>query len=113
MPVSHLLHQKKIPVLVVNPLVIKRFVQMCLVRAKTDKVDAKLIAQYTELEHLPLWQPTPALLSEAAQEMTQTRYRAIVRSIVEQLIKQRTALLNQQDAFNQLPHPSKKRKQLS
>jgi hypothetical protein len=42
------------------------------------------------------------LLSEAAQEMTQTRYRAIVRSIVEQLIKQRTALLNQQDAFNQL-----------
>jgi transposase len=82
--------------------------QMRLVRAKTDKVDAKLIAQYAELEHPPFWQPTPELLSEAAQEMTQTRCWAIVRSVVEQLIKQRTALLNQQAAFAELPSPSKK-----
>jgi hypothetical protein len=74
--------------------------QMGLVRDKTDKVDAKLIAQYTELEHLPLWQPTPELLSEAAQEMTQTRCWAIVRSVVEQLIKQRAALPNQQAALD-------------
>lgn len=92
------LHQKQVPVSVVNPLVIKRFMQMRLVRAKTDKVDAKLIAQYAELEHPSLWQPTPELLSEAAQEMT----------LVEQLIKQRTALLNQQYAFAELPNQSKK-----
>ena len=34
------------PVSVVNPLVIKRYSQMRLIRAKTDKVDARLIAEY-------------------------------------------------------------------
>lgn len=90
------LHQSARLVSVVNPLVIKRFTQMRLVRAKTDKADAVLIAQYAELEAPSLWQPTPTLFLEAAQEMTLT----------EQCIKQRTALLNQQDAFAQLPHQS-------
>jgi len=43
---------------VVNPLVIKRYSQMRLIRAKTDKVDARLIAEYgynqkPELSKLP------------------------------------------------------------
>lgn len=42
-----------------------------MVRAKTDKADAILIAQYAQLEEPPLWQPPPQLLLEAAQEMTQ------------------------------------------
>ncbi len=92
------LHEKQVPVSVVNPLVIKRFSQMRLVRAKTDKADAVLIAQYAEFQKPPLWQPTPELLSEAAQEM----------ALVEQLIKQRTALTNQQQAFEQLPRQSSK-----
>jgi transposase len=92
------LYEKQIRISVVNPLVIKRFTQMRLVRAKTDKSDAVLIAQYGQLENPPLWQPTPQLLLEAAQEMT----------LVEQLLKQRTALLNQQDAFQQLPSQSEK-----
>jgi len=92
------LHEKQVPVSVVNPLVIKRFSQMRLVRAKTDKADAVLIAQYGELQKPPLWRPAPELLSEAAQEM----------ALVEQLIKQRTALTNQQQAFEQLPHQSTK-----
>ncbi len=92
------LHEKQVAVSVVNPLVIKRFSQMRLTRAKTDKADAVLIAQYAELEKPPLWQPAPELLSEAAQEMT----------LVEQLIKQRTALTNQQHAFGQLPRQSPK-----
>ena len=69
---STYLYEKLIPVSVVNPLVIKRFTQMRLVRAKTDKADAILIAQYAQLEKPPFWQPTPQLLLEAAQEMTQT-----------------------------------------
>ena len=92
------LHHKQVPVSVVNPLVIKRFSQMRLTRAKTDKADAVLIAQYAALEKPPLWQPAPELLSEAAQEMT----------LAEQLIKQRTALTNQRHAFEQLPQPSQK-----
>lgn len=69
---------------------------MRLIRAKTDKADSILIAHYAQLENPAQWAPTPQLLLEAAQEMT----------LVEQLIKQRTALLNQQDAFNQLPQQS-------
>ncbi|MDO1450986.1 transposase [Rhodocytophaga aerolata] len=48
-------YQKQIPVSVVNPLVIKRFTQMRPVRAKTDKADAILIAQYAQLEKPVLW----------------------------------------------------------
>ena len=65
------------------------------------KADAMLIAQYAQLENPPLWQLTPEVLQEAAQEMT----------LVEQLIKHRTALLNQQAAFAELPNQSKKAKE--
>ncbi len=40
------LHSRGIKVSVVNPLVIRRFSQMRLVRAKTDKKDARVIAEY-------------------------------------------------------------------
>jgi transposase len=39
-------HDKGSMVSVVNPLIIKRYADMKMLRAKTDKVDAKLIAQY-------------------------------------------------------------------
>lgn len=40
------LHEKGIRVAVVNPLVIRRFMQMQLKRTKTDAADAKSIASY-------------------------------------------------------------------
>lgn len=40
------LHQNGFIVSVVNPLVIKRFSQMRLLRTKTDKSDARMIAAY-------------------------------------------------------------------
>jgi len=40
------LYEQGIGVSVVNPLVIKRFSQMRLLRTKTDQADAKLIAAY-------------------------------------------------------------------
>ena len=40
------LSEKRIAVSVVNPLVIRRFCQMRLSRAKTDKKDAVMIAEY-------------------------------------------------------------------
>jgi Holliday junction resolvasome RuvABC DNA-binding subunit len=43
-----------------------------------------------------LWQPDPDYLWQINQEMT----------LVEQLIKQQTALLNQLQAFHQLPYQS-------
>lgn len=93
---ANFLYDKQVAVSVVNPLVIKRFCQMRLVRAKTDKADAMLIAQYGQSQKPPLWQPPPQLLSQAAQEI----------ALVEQLLKQRTALLNQQKAFALLTHQS-------
>ena len=45
---------------------------MRLIRVKTDKVDAMLIAQYGKLKKSALWQPTPDLLAKASQEMNQT-----------------------------------------
>ena len=90
------LHQQGVAVAVINPLVIKRFSQMRLLRAKTDQADAKLIAAYGQKEHPDLWHPATAAMTELQQEGT----------VLEGLIKQRTALKNQQEAFAQLPHVS-------
>ena len=43
---AHYLHAQGRGVSVVNPLVIRRFGQMKLLRAKTDPADARLIAEY-------------------------------------------------------------------
>lgn len=87
------LHQQGIGVAVVNPLVIKRFSQMRLMRTKTD---AKLIAAYGLAEKPAFWKPAAAFITELQQEST----------VLEGLIKQRSALRNQQEAFDQLPHVS-------
>lgn len=44
--VAHQLASEDFKVCVVNPLIIKRYIQMHLSRIKTDKSDAKLIAEY-------------------------------------------------------------------
>ena len=44
------LHKRGMRVSVVNPLTIKRFSQMRLMRAKTDKKDAAIIAEYGKVE---------------------------------------------------------------
>ena len=46
MPLAFSLSEKEKLVSVVNPLVIRRYAQMKLVRAKTDKKDARIIAEY-------------------------------------------------------------------
>lgn len=90
------LYEQGIAVAVINPLVIKRFSQMRLLRTKTDQADAKLIAAYGKMEQPALWKPAVAYITELQQEST----------VLEGLIKQRTALQNQLEAFNQLPHVS-------
>ena len=51
------LFDKGLPVSVENPLKIKRFMQMNLQRTKTDKADARAIANYGSLLNPPLWKP--------------------------------------------------------
>ena len=83
------LYEKGISVAVVNPLIIKRFSQMNLERAKTDKKDAKTIYNYAFYQGVALWTPP----SEAIQQMQQ------ILSALELINKQMTATRNQLKAF--------------
>ena len=83
------LYQAGYPLSVVNPLVIKRFSQMRLLRAKTDRSDARLIAAYARREEPPLWQPPAAYLLKLQQ----------LEALHGQLTKQGSAMRCQQEAF--------------
>ena len=91
------LHEKGFKVSVINPLQIKRFAQTKLKRAKTDQVDAVLIAEYGQKMRPGLFTPPPAFIHQLQQK----------RALARQLIKSRTALINQQKAFKHLPDPDK------
>ncbi len=85
------LHANQIAVSVVNPLIIRRFAQMRMIRAKTDKKDAQTIARYGEAEHPAPWAPVP----HREQELRQ------LRSSLELLEAQRIALSNHSHAQQQ------------
>jgi len=59
------LHSKSTDVSVVNPLSVKRFIQMRLKTSKTDKADAKMIRLYSEAENPDLWHPPSEYIIEA------------------------------------------------
>lgn len=87
------LFDNKISVCVVNPLVIRRFSQMRMSRTKTDKKDAKIIADYGRAETPDLWEPEADHILELKQ----------MQAYVEQLNKSRTGFLRQHEAFKQNP----------
>lgn len=89
LPLAVYLHQQGMQVSVVNPLTIKRFSQMRLMRAKTDKKDAAIIAEYGKVENPALWQPRP-------QHMLQMQQ---LQTLQDNFTKQLTRLKNQQQTF--------------
>ena len=88
------LHASGRRVTVVNPLVIKRFAQMRLSRAKSDKADAERIRQYGEQHALLPWAPTSPDILELQQ----------AQSWLDDLIRERTRLTNRQETC---AHPPK------
>ncbi|MDP4231707.1 MAG: IS110 family transposase [Bacteroidota bacterium] len=88
------LYERGIWVSVVNPLVIRRFMQMQLRRAKTDKADAQQIALYGSTHHPAPWQPEP----EAVTQMGQ------LYSLIEGITTYTTSLRNRREAFSRQPH---------
>ncbi len=80
---------------VVNPLVIKRYGQMKLSRAKSDRADAQLIMRYGEEHAPPLWRPC----SEEVQALQQAH------GWLEDLPVERTRLLNRQHAHGLRTRP--------
>jgi transposase len=80
---------------VVNPLSVKNFARMKLKKTKTDKIDAKLLTEYGKMNIEDL----------QAYQFSSTAKQA--ETAIEQLIKQKTALLNQIEALEHLANPDK------
>lgn len=59
--VAERLHEQGYAVSVVNPLCTKSYAKTCLVRNQTDKVDARLLAEYCEKHQPRLWVPPSQL----------------------------------------------------
>lgn len=83
------LQENKLKLSVVNPLVIKRYAQMKMSRAKTDKKDAYLIAFYAKEQKPELWKAPSEVLLDIRQLDTH----------LDLLMKHRRALSNQLHAF--------------
>lgn len=84
------LYQNNISVSVVNPLVIKRFMQMHLRTIKTDKADAKQISLYGMQTKLVPWKPAESYITESKD----------IFELISLYIKQRTMLKNRLHSFN-------------
>lgn len=61
------LYKKGIAVSVVNPLSVKRFIQMKLAKVKTDKSDAKAICEYGRMNEVPLYTALTDVQAECLQ----------------------------------------------
>ena len=80
-------------VAVLNPLVVKRFIQMHLGKGKSDRKDAQWLLRYGQQQATPRWQPEEALLVECRQ----------VEQVVELLIRQKTMVHNALEALQAQP----------
>lgn len=80
-------------VAVLNPLVVKRFIQMHLGKGKSDHKDAQWLLRYGQQQATPRWQPEEAVLVKCRQ----------VEQVVELLIRQKTMVHNALEALQAQP----------
>ena len=78
------LFNEAVRVSVINPMIIKRFIQMKLKRIKTDKSDAEMLSQYGREQELDLWEPLPIYVAVCKD----------IQSTLQLYFKQSTALKN-------------------
>lgn len=88
-------------VAVVNPLVVRRFIQMHLGKGKSDRKDAQWLLRYGQQQTPKRWQPDDAVLVECRQ----------LEQVSEQLIRQKTMTRNSLEALQQHPVVSAKAEQ--
>lgn len=81
---AHYLYHKGVKVSVINPLVIKRFIQMKLRRTKTDKSDALMISKFGTEQQPEYWTPEPEYIENCK----------VIQATVNLYFKQCTALKN-------------------
>ena len=94
---AQFLYKKSIVVSVVNPLSVKRFIQMKLAKVKTDKSDAKAICEYGQVNEVPLYTALTDIQSECLQ----------LFRLLDNYLKKRTATKNKLHGEDVLGIPSK------
>lgn len=94
---AQFLHKQGVVVSVVNPLSVKRFIQMKLAKVKTDKSDAKAICGYGIMNDLPIYNALTDVQAECLQ----------LFRLLDNYIKQRTATKNKVHGEEVLGIPSK------
>ena len=88
------LYEKEVAVSVLNPVVVKRFVQMKLKRVKTDKSDAFMIHAYGCEQPLERWSPEPGYIVRSKELL----------SLIQTYSRQSTALKNKLHALENKGH---------
>ena len=68
---AYYLHEQGGQVAVLNPLVIKRFIQMHLSKGKSDRKDAQWLLRYGQQQPVKVWQPDEAVLVECYRQAWQ------------------------------------------
>jgi len=81
---AQFLHKRGVAASVVNPLSIKRFIQMKLAKVKTDKSDARFISDYGTINDLPLYDALTDVHAECLQ----------LFRLLDNYVKQRNAAKN-------------------
>ncbi|MGC6431628.1 MAG: IS110 family transposase [Jejuia sp.] len=94
---AQFLHNNKVQVSVVNPLSVKRFIQMKLAKVKTDKSDAKAIFNYGLVNNVPLYSALTEVQSECVQ----------LFQLLDIYVKKSTATKNKLHGEQALGIPSK------
>jgi transposase len=94
---ANFLFKHNVPLSVVNPISIKRYAQMKLVKTKTDKFDSAVIAGFGESQKPEEWTLPEAKVFEMQQLCT----------LEAQLVVQKGMMTNEQEAFSQNPFASK------
>ncbi|MCK0162241.1 IS110 family transposase, partial [Allomuricauda sp. F6463D] len=94
---AQFLYKNGLAVSVVNPLSVKRFIQMKLAKVKTDKSDAKAICNYALSNEVPLYNALTDVQAECLQ----------LFRLMDSYLKKRTATKNKIHGEEVLGIPSK------
>ena len=94
---AQFLYKKGVSVSVVNPLSVKRFIQMKLAKVKTDKSDAKAICEYGTINEVPLYNALTDVQAECLQ----------LFRLLDSYVKKSTATKNKLHGEDVLGVPSK------
>jgi transposase len=90
---AYYLHEQGGQVVVLNPLIIRRFIQMHLGKSKTDRKEAHWLLRYGQQQAVTLWQPAESVLVACRQ----------LEQVTEQLLKQKTMVSNSLEAVERQP----------